>query len=114
MGVVIGEDLVVRNGCIVTDAAKRSSQDRSVHGYRTMLGNDPKTARKLADRIIKNTYRTLMTRGQKGCYVFCVDEETNEYFKKFVISDFGRRVAGFPWPKVAEPDLPGNGPSGLR
>ena len=114
VGVVIGEDLVVRNGCIVTDAAKRSSQDRSVHGYRTMLGNDPKTARKLADRIIKNTYRTLMTRGQKGCYVFCVDEETNEYFKKFVISDFGRRVAGFPWPKVAEPDLPGNGPSGLR
>jgi len=114
VGVVIGEDLVVRNGRIVTDAAKRSSQDRSVHGYKKMLRNDPRSARNLADRIIKNTYRTLMTRGQKGCYLFCVDEETNEYFKSFVIRDYARPVAEIPWSKVAEPDLPGSGPGELR
>ena len=34
-----------------------------------------------ADMIRKNTYRTLMTRGQKGCYFFSVDPETNAYFK---------------------------------
>ena len=83
VGVIIGEDLVVRDGKIVTDALKRSKQDRSVHGYKSMLKKDPKTAKALADRITKNTYRTLMTRGQKGCFLFCVDDETNEYFRRF-------------------------------
>jgi hypothetical protein len=27
-----------------------------------------------------------MTRGQKGCYVFCVDDETNSYFAGFAES----------------------------
>lgn len=33
-------------------------------------------------RSNKNTYRTLMTRGQKGCYVYFVDEETRQHFAK--------------------------------
>ncbi len=103
VGVVIGPDLVVRGGSIVTDAGKRSSQDRSISGYKSMLKKDPDTARKLADRIIKNTYRTLMTRGQKGCYVFCVDEETNDYFKYMIGDEFPQQDVGFRWPKVAEP-----------
>jgi len=35
----------------------------------------------MLDLVIKNTYRTLMTRGMKGCYVYFVDKETGEYFK---------------------------------
>ncbi|MCY4642819.1 MAG: DUF2075 domain-containing protein [Gammaproteobacteria bacterium] len=84
VGVVVGEDLVIRNGMVVTDALKRSRQDSSVHGYKSMLKKNPDTAKALADRIIKNTYRTLMTRGQKGCFLFCVDAETNAYFRNFV------------------------------
>lgn len=42
---------------------------------------DPEEALSAADRVIKNTYRTLMTRGQKGCFVFSVDPETNAWFK---------------------------------
>ena len=38
-------------------------------------------ANKLADTIIKNTYRTLMTRGMKGCYVYCIDKKLQEYLK---------------------------------
>ncbi|WP_113882487.1 MULTISPECIES: DNA/RNA helicase domain-containing protein [Cytobacillus] len=30
-------------------------------------------AQAVADQIIRNTYRTLMSRGQKGCFVFCSD-----------------------------------------
>ena len=26
---------------------------------------------KIADTLIKNTYGTLMTRGMKGCYIYC-------------------------------------------
>lgn len=99
VGVVIGEDLVVRNGEVATDARKRSSQDRSIRGFKSMLKTDPETALATADRIIKNTYRTLMTRGQKGCFLFCVDSETNEYFRQFLTY----RHPEASWLKVAEP-----------
>jgi hypothetical protein len=104
VGVVIGQDLVVRDGQVVTDAGKRSSQDRSIRGYKSMLRKEPETAKRLADPIIKNTYRTLMTRGQKGCYIFCVDAETNEYFRRFVEYDVGDAAGGRSWPEAAEPE----------
>jgi uncharacterized protein len=46
-----------------------------------MLRADPEQARAKARRIILNTYRTLMTRGLKGCYVWCVDEETQGWLQ---------------------------------
>ena len=47
-----------------------------------MYKKDPENALKVADEIIKNTYRTLMTRGMKGCYVYCTDKNLSEYLKK--------------------------------
>jgi len=79
IGVIIGPDLVVRNGKVITDATKRAGSDKSVHGYKKLFKEDPDLAEKLADAIIKNTYRTLMTRGQKGCYVYSTDPETQAY-----------------------------------
>lgn len=81
VGVIVGEDLVIRNGQIVTDASKRASSDKSIKGYKKLLKENPEEAKQLIDLVIKNTYRTLMTRGMKGCYVYFVDNETREYFK---------------------------------
>jgi uncharacterized protein len=81
VGVILGPDLIVRDGQVVTDAAQRSKQDQSVRGYKSWLRRDPASARAAADRVVKNTYRTLMTRGQKGCFVFSVDAETNAWLK---------------------------------
>ena len=81
VGVIIGPDLVVRNGKVITDAAKRSSGDSSIKGYKGLLKTNPADAHEKADLIIKNTYRTLMTRGTKGCYVYSVDPETNLYLQ---------------------------------
>lgn len=106
VGVIFGKDLMVRDGQVVTNALERSSQDRSVHGYRTLLRRDPEKAKRVADRIIKNTYRTLMTRGQKGCYVFSVDKETNEYFNKFVDYATDDKSGISNLLKAAEPDPP--------
>lgn len=80
IGVIIGPDLIVRNGEIITDAAQRSKMDSSVKGYKKLLNEEPEIAKQRADHIIKNTYRTLVTRGQKGCYIYCIDPETNVYF----------------------------------
>ena len=82
IGIIIGEDLIIRNGIVITDASKRASSDNSVKGYKKLLNDDPKKAKKTLDLIIKNTYRTLMTRGMKGCYIYCVDKETGDYFKE--------------------------------
>lgn len=83
VGVILGDDFLVRDGRIRTDAGKRAGQDRSVHGYKKLLKEDPERAKSLADQIIKNTYRTLMTRGQKGCFIYSQDLETREYFSSF-------------------------------
>lgn len=81
VGVIIGPDLIVRDGKIMTDATKRHHGDKSVFGYKKLLKNNPAEAKKIGDLIIKNTYRTLMTRGMKGCYIFSPDEETRSYFE---------------------------------
>lgn len=36
--------------------------------------------KKITDSIIKNTYKTLMTRGMKGCYIYCTDKKLQNYF----------------------------------
>ncbi len=82
IGVIVGRDLIVRDGEVLTDANKRSKMDASIRGFKKMLKENPEAAKQKADTIIKNTYRTLMTRGQKGCYFFCVDPETNAHFKE--------------------------------
>jgi DUF2075 family protein len=46
-----------------------------------MYRENPANAIDLADKIIKNTYRTLLTRGMKNCFVYIEDIETREYFK---------------------------------
>ena len=84
VGVIVGPDLIVRDGKVVTDASKRSRMDQSIRGYKKWLKSDPRAARECAERIIKNTYRTLMTRGQKGCFVYCTDAETRAYFKSLL------------------------------
>ena len=81
VGVIVGPDLIVRNGQILTHPEKRSRMDKSIHGWRMLRKQDPNGANGRLDAIIKNTYRTLMTRGQKACFVYFVDPETRDYFE---------------------------------
>lgn len=85
VGVIIGPDLIIRGNMVLTDGTKRAFTDRSLRGITSDLRNEKPSALKIADKIIKNTYRTLITRGIKGCYIYCVDPETQEYFKKMLL-----------------------------
>jgi uncharacterized protein len=80
IGVIIGPDLVVRDGRVVTQPKARSKMDSTMKGFGKETKTDPAAAAAKADLIIKNTYRTLMSRGQKGCYIHCTDPETAAYF----------------------------------
>jgi uncharacterized protein len=81
VGVIIGEDLIVRHGQVIPCPKKRSKMDKSIFGYNKLMKQSPEETTILTNNIIKNTYRTLMTRGMKGCYIYCVDKETEEYFR---------------------------------
>lgn len=78
VGVLIGRDLRYdkSSGRVVTDRNAISKDDKS-SGIRTA---SPEKARQL----ILNTYRTLLTRGQKGCYVYCEDDALREYMKNLL------------------------------
>ncbi|MFV0197820.1 DUF2075 domain-containing protein [Empedobacter falsenii] len=84
IGVLIGDDLIVRNGQVLVDPTKRDSGDKTIFGYKKMMKENPEHAKEVVRAIIKNTYRTLMTRGMKGCYIYCTDPETREYFKSMI------------------------------
>lgn len=81
IGVIVGDDLVVRNGEVVCQPEKRASSDKSISGWKKLLKDKPVEGKHQLDLIIKNTYRTLMTRGMKGCYIYCTDKETADYFR---------------------------------
>lgn len=78
VGVLIGKDLTYdkNSGRIITNKSAISKDDKS-SGIRGASDDD-------ARRLILNTYKTLLTRGQKGCYVYCEDESLRDYFKSMV------------------------------
>jgi uncharacterized protein len=84
IGVIIGPDLIARDRKILTRPEKRSKQDQSIKGYKKAFEASPLEARRKAAAIIKNTYRTLMTRGMKGCYIYCTDPETAAFFRSHI------------------------------
>ena len=81
VGVIVGDDLIVRNGKVLVNPQARARSDASLRGYQTLLRTQGEEAKEKVRTLIKNTYRTLMTRGMKGCYVYFTDRETGDYFK---------------------------------
>ncbi|MCQ2411326.1 MAG: DUF2075 domain-containing protein [Sphaerochaetaceae bacterium] len=73
-GIIIGKDLRYENGRVITDKTKEALSDKS-SGIRSCKDEE------LADKLIRNTYKTLMSRGQKGCYVYCEDEALAEFLR---------------------------------
>ncbi len=84
VGVIIGDDLREKDGEVITDFTKRAKSDKSLNGIKTDARKGNEEALKKCDEIIRNTYRTLMTRGMKGCYIYCTDKNLSEYFKRSI------------------------------
>ncbi|MBN1186631.1 MAG: DUF2075 domain-containing protein, partial [Bacteroidales bacterium] len=71
IGVIIGNDL-----CVDKTAGKLSADITAT--------KDPMLKRSTDnfEKHVKNIYRTLLTRGMKGCYVYLTDKNTEEYFRQ--------------------------------
>ena len=92
VGVIIGEDIRYEDGKVITDFSKRAQTDQSLRGIKKLNKENPEEARERADQIIRNTYRTLLTRGMKGCYIYCVDSELERYLKERINAYNSKKV----------------------
>ena len=81
VGVLLGHDLVIRKGLWCEYPGRRAKQDSSIKGYGRLLLTDRLNGERRIREVIRNTYRTLMTRGSRGCYVYSVDPETNAFLR---------------------------------
>ena len=86
VGVILGPDIVYRDGKVIALPGERARTDKSLSGYKG--GSLPQ---KTAKEIVINTYRTLLTRGQKGCYIYCVDPGMQEWTRRLLDSWFGEK-----------------------
>ena len=75
VGVIIGKDLIYQDNLVKTNKLAISKDDKTskIRGCKN---------ESLADRLIRNTYKVLLTRGQKGCYIYCEDENLSKYIKE--------------------------------
>ena len=85
VGVIIGKDLRYEDGKVITDQTRIAETDKS-SGIRTCKD------KALADRLIRNTYKTLLSRGQKGCYIYCEDKHLSDYMKKILNQNVARCI----------------------
>jgi DUF2075 family protein len=74
-GVIIGPDLVARNGRLITN--RDEFKDPNFRSRKTVSDSE-------ADRLIRNTYKVLMTRGMRGTILYATDAETRTFLDDHV------------------------------
>ncbi|MEU2700167.1 MULTISPECIES: DUF2075 domain-containing protein [Micromonospora] len=75
-GVILGPDLVFRNGRLISQPSK--SHDSAIFDQRRgVVARD-------ADRLIRNTYKVLLTRGMRGTLIYSADPETQQFLASLV------------------------------
>ena len=84
VGVIIGKDVKYKDNHVITDYNAHGSADPSFKGIKKMFKSSECEAKIIADKLIKNAYRVLLTRGAKGCYIYCQDEEYREFIKNVI------------------------------
>lgn len=79
VGLIVGNDLIYRNGKVETDYSMHpagAGEFKRPHKQTV----DPADY-SIVDNIIRNTYKVLFTRGQKGCYLYIMDKPLKEYIE---------------------------------
>ncbi|WKU04546.1 DUF2075 domain-containing protein [Micromonospora sp. HUAS LYJ1] len=74
-GVIVGPDLVARDGRLVP--RREESRDPAFRSRKTVSDEE-------AERLIRNTYKVLLTRGMRGTVLYATDPETREYLRGLV------------------------------
>ena len=76
-GVIIGKDFRYEDGMVLFDQTKIAKSDLS-SGIRTCKD------RNKANRLIRNTYNVLLTRGMRGTFIYCEDDSLRDHIKEMI------------------------------
>ena len=78
VGVLIGKDLYYDGEHVCTNREAISKDDKT-SGIRLKTTTD-----KEADQLIRRTYKVLLTRGLKGCFIYCEDKALAEHIRSLL------------------------------
>lgn len=81
IGVIIAPDLIYNPETerieVRISGHQRSDQNTGGRKIRTYSYEE-------IEKIIKNTYRVLLSRGEKGCFIYCYDEALQQYLSRYI------------------------------
>jgi uncharacterized protein len=80
IGVIFGKDLIY-------DPTSRKWIGDRTKSFDKMGARRARTDGEFLD-LVKNTYRVLLTRGMKGCYIYFQDENTRDFFRSRIASAY--------------------------
>jgi uncharacterized protein len=84
VGVIIGKDLGYDEETKQLIVRRDEFKDKGAKPAKPKKGQaDPLV------ELVRNTYKTLMTRGMKGCYVYCCDKGLEQYIQSY-LKHFGK------------------------
>jgi DUF2075 family protein len=81
MGVIVGPDVKVSHATLSGDPFGRSKDDKSLVGWKAAVKRSEPGAFARAERLVRNTYRTLLTRGMRGTFLYCTDGQVAEFLR---------------------------------
>ncbi|WP_339060337.1 DUF2075 domain-containing protein [Tepidibacillus marianensis] len=77
VGVIIGNDLGYDEASKSLIVRREEYKDKGAKPAKPKNGQvDP------LEELVRNTYKTLMTRGMKGCYIYCCDKSLEKYLQE--------------------------------
>lgn len=79
IGVIIDPNLVYSDGQLKVNPAARARSNKRLGGWKQAIKTDPEGTKEHVSRLIRNTYRSLMSRGMRSCWVFACDEGLRHY-----------------------------------
>lgn len=85
----------VRNGCQIVLEAKATANEKMQHKgpfnhkYQSLMNQSPIFTNDEREEMlgfikIKNTYGVLLSRGEKGCYIYCYDKKLQDYLSQII------------------------------
>lgn len=95
VGLIIGDDLLYRNGRVETDYTRHPEKSGE---FKRPYQRKPKPEDSMIlDRIIRNTYKVLFTRGQKGLYLYVMDPDLRNYLRIEIdrVNDAQKRLQAY-------------------
>jgi hypothetical protein len=74
-GVILGPDIVARDGRLIT--LREHNRDPKLRSRKSVPDDE-------FDRLVRNTYKVLLTRGMKGIVLYATDPATREFLTELV------------------------------